>query len=107
VPDLTPEPTSEPDLPNPGFPEYRIDIEPEFVAIEVELPASLHLTPAQVAKLESRLYRAIDGVLASALTLSAMNEPTPSTPSTEPVLPEPDWEAWEASFTEGDPIDLA
>jgi hypothetical protein len=93
-----------PDQPNPGFPEYRIDIEPEFVAIEVELPSSLHLTPAQVAKLEARLYRAIDGVLSSALILSAINQP-PS-PSSEPVLPEPDWEAWEALFTSGPVIDL-
>jgi hypothetical protein len=90
------------DQPNPA-PDYRIDIEPEFVAIEVELPSPLHLSEAQVAKLESRLYRAIDGVLSSALILSAINQPTPSS---EPTLPEPDWDAWEASFTSGPVIDL-
>jgi hypothetical protein len=82
-----------PDQPNPAFPEYRIDIEPEFVAIEVELPSPLHLTDTQLTHLEARLYDAIEVVLSSAI-------------QADPPLPEPDWDAWEASFTTIDPIDL-
>jgi hypothetical protein len=100
LPEPTPEPT------NPGFPDYRIDIDPSFVAIEVELPSPFNLSPAQVAKLEARLYRAIDHVLSSALILSAINQPIPSTPSTEPSLPEPDWDAWERQLADSPPLDL-
>jgi hypothetical protein len=93
------DPTSQP---NPGFPEYRIDIEPEFVAIEVELPFALSLTEHQARQLEARLYDAIEAVLSSALTVSAIN---PS-PSIEPALPEPDWVAWEHQLDDTPTIDL-
>jgi hypothetical protein len=92
------------DHPNPGFPKYRIDIEPDFVAIEVELPTALHLTDKQVTHLEARLYDAVEAVLSSALTISAINAPS-SEPSL-PELPEPDWEAWERQLADTPPVDL-
>lgn len=88
------------DQPNPA-PEYRIDIEPEFVAIEVELPFALSLTEHQARQLEARLYDAIEAVLSSALIVSAIN-PSPS----EPTLPEPDWVAWERQLDDTPTIDL-
>jgi hypothetical protein len=92
--------------PHPGFPEYRIDIEPDFVAIEVELPTSLHLTDRQLQALEARLYDAVEAVLSSALTLSAINQP-PASPPSEPLLPEPDWEAWERQLANTPTTDLS
>lgn len=89
-----PGPTPDPSPQRVPFPEYRIDIEPEFVAIEVELPFALNLTEAQATDLEARLYDAIDAVL------------RPLATPTHADLPEPDWAAWECQLTDLPPIDL-
>jgi hypothetical protein len=96
-----PHPPDQPGQPNPGFPEYRIDIEPEFVAIEVELPSPLHLTDTQLTHLEVRLYDAVEAVLSSVIN----PRPSPSDPVLAP-LPEPDWAAWEHQLADSPPIDL-